>query len=183
MNLIAKCFFVFLVAFLILIAALWIVPAPAAPTGQLHPEYSSMLKSGSSVAADSTVKWLAYLFGVGVIGIFGFCIVIGSRKKDQKIQQNLRRVIAFGIALYLIVYTLMLISYWQYYETGSQAFIAGFPIPTSWMIYGMWTAPAAITIFFVLKFDDWILKPEEIEAFHQIVAERRKREQGLSPDS
>jgi hypothetical protein len=69
----------------------------------------------------------------------------------------------------------MVFAYWDYQETNSTSYFGGFPIPTAWMLYGMWFVPAIITSAYIFKFDDWVLTKEEEKQFHEIVAARRKR--------
>ena len=174
MENIVKWFFGFLVAFVFLIALLWVLPAPEAATGRLHPEYRTMLQSGESVADRPATKWMAWLFGWGVIGVFGFVLFIGAYKKNREKRRQIYRALLFGLILYLAVYTSMVVAWWSYHADGSAVWIWGFPTPTAWMLYGLWFAPLFITFIYIFKFNDWILSAEELEVFHKIVAEKRK---------
>ncbi len=177
-----KWFFAFLAMFLILIAAIWLTPAVPGATGSLHPTFKTMLKSGDYAGGGVAIKWLSYLFGLGIIGIFGFCIFTGLKKKDGAIPRNMRLILFFGFTAYVIIYSLMVFSYWEFQQNDNPAFTGGFPVPTAWMLYGMWFVPAVITVTYIVKFDDWILTKEEEDRFHEIVAARRKREAAVSDE-
>lgn len=176
MNNIFKWFFGFTLLFILIIVAIWLSPAVPGATGTLHPEFKTMLKSGNYTGGSSAIQWLSYLFGLGIIGIFAFCVFIGSRKKDKKIQSKIYRVLFIGFSAYILTFSLMVFSYWNYQETNSTNYFGGFPLPTAWMLYGMWFVPAIITSVYIFKFDDWVLTREEEKQFHEIVAARRKRE-------
>ncbi|MEM6963818.1 MAG: hypothetical protein AAF573_03565 [Bacteroidota bacterium] len=168
-------FFILLIGFLALILTLRIIPAPENATGTVHPKFDTMLHGGTSVAADPTVKWLAYLFGLFVISVFAFVLFLGATKKDANLNTKIRRVFTFGFLAYTFVYTLMVFAYWKNYPSPSDDFILGFPKPTAWMMYGMWFTPLIFTFVYIFKFKDWILTPEEEARFHEIVKARSKR--------
>ena len=155
-----------------LIAGLWIYQPLNVPTGQLHPEYSTMLRSGESVAADPLVKWMAYLFGLGIISIFALALLIGARKEDPGKQRGLSRALGWGLGAYFIVYTLFVIVYWQYAGEATTGFALGFPIPTAMMLYALGFVPLVMTFVYLVKFRDWVLTEEEEERFKEIMANK-----------
>lgn len=167
--------FIFLVGFLFLIVLIWIFPVPTAATGMLHPTYSTMLKSGTSVAAVPLSKWLAFFFGIGVLGTFSFLLVIGAKKASAVKNRKINRSLLLGIGIYLAMYGWMMLSYWSY-EPGD-GFFLGFPLPTAWMLIGMGLMPLFFTVLYIVNFNNWVISPEEIATFQQIVAARRKREE------
>lgn len=169
-------FLAILISFIFVIIGLWVTPVLEFPTGQLHPIFSTMLKSGSSVADGDTTKWLAYLFGLGIIGIFGAMIYVSTDIKNKTSRKKFRKLYAFCFFMYVLVYSLMVFSYWNYRAEGAGDFIMGFPKPTAWMMYGMWATPLILTLTYIFKFDEFVLTPEELEKFHKIVAARRARE-------
>lgn len=172
---ISMWFFIFLIGFLSLIGLMWIFPVPAAATGMLHPTYSTMLKSGTSVSAVPVSKWLAFFFGIGVLGTFSFLLVIGAQKSSAIINRQINRSLLVGIVVYFAMYGLMMLAYWNY-EPGGDFFL-GFPLPTAWMLLGLGLMPLFFSALYIIKFDTWVISQEEINRFHEIVAARRKREE------
>lgn len=172
---IIKLFFGFLLTFGLLIVALWISDVPANATGGTDTTYSTLNHSGVTVASNPTVKWLAYLFGMGIISIFGFMIFIGGRKKEVVIRKKLYRVLAIGIAALLFGFTMLTQSWWNYVETNSMDYFMGLPKPTAWMLFGMMLIPTIITFFYTTKFEEWIYTAEDEERFAEIMANRRKK--------
>ena len=162
-------FLVFLLFFLVLIGLLVLLPVPSNPAGGQHPEYQTMLKSGSSVVAITSSKWLAYAFGLGVLGLFGFSIFLGAQKNPKAKNRKIQNWLWVGTALYLLVYTLMVFSYWDYAQTDQPAFWGGFPAPTAWMLFGLGIVPILFTCIYVFKFKEWVITKEELEQFNELI--------------
>jgi len=169
-----KTFLFCLIIFLLLILSLWYFPIPENASGTEHPTYKTMLHSGSDVMASNTTRVLSYLFGLGVIMMFYFFILFGSDRK--KSSGNLKLWINLGFIVYLVVYTLSFFSYLNYETTGHDNFFFGWPTPTAWMIYGMWSAPMILVLVYVIKFKEWILNEEDELEFQRILARRKERE-------
>lgn len=160
-----------LLGLLIIIIALWVLPDIPQSTSQLHPEYGTLLKSGNSVTAQSSVKWLAYLFGLFILFIFVATIFIGAKRKRST--GNLRYWLLAGALAYAITYHFSIMAYWSYAEAGQTAYFGGLPIPTAWSIYGIWSVPIIMTLVYVFRFDEWILDKQDMEEF-KVLVERRE---------
>jgi len=175
MDTIVKIFFGFLLAFGLLIVALWTSDVPENATGFIDADYKTLLHSGQTVASTAATKWLAYFFGIGIIGIFGFVLFMGGRKKEVEIRKQVYRVLAIGLILYLLVYSAMVTSWWNYVETNSMEYFMGLPKPTAWMVFGMLLIPFFISYFYITKFEDWIYTEEDEKRFIEIMANRKTR--------
>ena len=175
MDTIIKIFFGFLLAFGLLIIALWMSDVPQNATGTVDANFKTLLHSGQTVAITSTTKWLAYFFGMGIISIFGFVIFIGGRKKDPVIRKKMYRALAIGLILYFIVFNGMMNSWWSYVETNSMEYFMGLPKPTAWMIFGMLLIPFFISFFYITKFEDWVYTKADEQRFAEILANRKRK--------
>jgi len=175
MDTIVKIFFGFLLAFGLLIVALWTSDVPQNATGFTDADYKTLLHSGQTVASTSTSKWLAYFFGIGIIGIFGFVLFMGGRKKEVGIRKQVYRVLAIGLTLYLLVYSAMVTSWWNYVETNSMEYFMGLPKPTAWMVFGMLLIPFFISYFYITKFEDWFYTEADEKRFAEIMANKKRR--------
>lgn len=171
-----RFFLIFLITFIILIITLWIVPTPKAATGTVHPEFSTLLKSSGNIVDIPLGRYLAYAFGLGVIGCFAFLLYVGTNKKNKEAQSGIRKVYWLTFIAYVFVYTLTFWSYLDYHDGISNNYFGGFPAPTAWMLYGMWFVPGILTLAYIFKFQNWILTEEEEAEFYEIVKARRARE-------
>ncbi len=146
---------------------------PIASTGKVHEQFNTMAHSGSSVTASSQVKWLAYFFGMGIILIFGFAVSMGAKKYGRF--GDIKKWLFIGVIAYLLVFTLLTFSYWNYTEDYQLNIFGGLPAPTALMLYGLGTIPIVLTIVYVTKFRNWILTEEEEKRFKEIVKRRNER--------
>jgi len=168
---------VLLIAVLAMIVAMANVPPVQQASGILHPEYKTMLKSGNSVVISTPVKWLAYLFGLGILGIFTWFVFIGARKKQPEKRKRINRTLGIFFLFYVIIFSLMVFSYWDYSVAEGNNYFWGFPIPTAWMMYPFWFSPIIITLVLIFRFDDYVINDEELAAFNALVKARKaKRE-------
>ena len=168
-----QIFFAVLMGFLVLIIALWFVLPPEGATGYQHETYEKMRKGGESLSSLPATKWLAFLFGLFVLTVFGLCLAIGYRKNGRL--KEVRPWLWAGMIGYIAVYTLMVVSYWKYIGGGDSSYFGGVPAPTAWMLYGVWFFPLFFTVIYIWKFDDWVVTPQDLERFHQLVEENKKK--------
>ncbi len=169
-----KIFFALLLGWLLLVILLMLQPAPAGMTGTLHPTYQTMFSSGAVVLPDGPFQILSYLFGVFVIFVFTACLIVGTLRAGQWGRMH-RWILAFG-ALYLSIYTMLVIAWWRYAEYGLEGIFGGFPIPTAWMIYGIWFSPFLLTILYISFFHKWTLTDADMAVFRSLVEQNRQQE-------
>lgn len=156
-----------LIGLLLVILALWILPEVSVATGQLHPTYSTMLKSGNTITGQDSIKWLAYLFGMLILIVFVVSIFIGAKR--QRDTGNLRYWLLAGGLAYLLTYHFSVMAYWKYAGADGTNYLLGLPTPTAWVIYGLWSVPILMTLTYVLGFDQWVLAKEDMENFEQLI--------------
>lgn len=155
---------------IILLAA--ISPEVVGATGVPHPDFKGMLISPANIDEVTHTRWLGYLFGTGIIALFGVMLFIGNRKKGRI--TSMGKWLWLGIIAYFLVYTALVISHWMYAANKGGPFVFSMPVPTAWMIFGAWFIPLIITIAYVVKFDDAVISEEEIESFHEYLKEQNK---------
>ena len=162
-------FFV-LLSLLLIIALAAVFPEVVGATGADHPEFIGMKISPANIDQQTSTRWLGYLFGIGIICLFGVMLFIGSLKKG--VMTSIGIPLLVGIVVYLVVFSLMVFSHWSYAKHGGGDFSLFMPKPTAWMIYGVWFVPLIITIAYVLKFEEAIISDQEIEDFHAFIKEQ-----------
>lgn len=171
---ISHWFFIFLLAFGLVIVLLLFMDQPISPTGKAHEQFKTMLHSGESVIANKSSKWLAYLFGVGIIGIFGFAVSFGAKKNGKF--EGIKPWLFIGVIAYLIMYTMMVYFYWDYSFTKDAIYFGGYPLPTALMLYGLSTVPMILTLVYILKFKSWILTEDDEARFAEIMKRRTTKQ-------
>lgn len=142
--------------------------------GYDHPRYRTMQASGSGLVRHGRILWLGWGFGVLYIGFFISCLALGMRKKE-KVGPALIPLTVGG-AIFAGIMTLMFFAYRGYMNEESHGFFLALPIPTAWMIYGLWVFPHCFMFLYVFTFDRWNLTHDEVRQFHEMVAEKRGNE-------
>ena len=139
-------------------------------TGVPHPDYKGMLIAPETTDHHNHTKWLGYLFGCGVLGLFLVMLLIGNRKKGKI--TSIGSWIMVGMFFYFIGFSLMVFSNWGYVHSESNEFVFQMPKPTAWMIYVVWFIPLIITISYIVRFEDSIISHDEIVAFQEFLKEQ-----------
>lgn len=168
-----QAFFIFLLLVLGLIFLMYAFPIPQGSTGIPHGDIPTMLKGTNAVTQHSSSKYLSFFFGVGILGILTFCLLIGARKSN--VGRKIQYTVLAMIAVYFAGYVLMCQSYWSYSLGNNDQFWGGFPIPTAFMLYWLWGCPLILTSVYIWKFDEWVISPDEIKEFKTIVEQRNKK--------
>ena len=162
--------FVVLLFLLAIIVLAGVLPTVPGATGAPHPEFPGMFISPADIDQEDHTRWLGYLFGLGIIALFGIMLLVGNRKKGKF--TSIRPWLIIGLIIYTLVYTGMTVSHWSYSLNEGGPFILSMPAPTTWMIVGVWFVPFIITIAYILKFEDAVISDQEIEEFERFIEER-----------
>lgn len=169
-----KILFAVLLSILAVILIAAIVPDVPQVTGVPHPEYKGMFVGPNNIDQVSHTRWLGFFYGVGIIFLFAIFLIIGNSKNGKS--TPIRKWIIVAMVVYLIVFTMMVMSHWSYSDNDGGPFVLFMPAPTAWMIYAMWFVPLIITLAFVFKFEEAIISDQEIEEFQQFLKEQEVKD-------
>lgn len=172
MNL-SKIIFALLIGFLLIIAAIWMIPEPPGSTGILHPDFKTMLHGGVTMKGNIALQVLSFLFGFALLSLIFALIFLGARKGGQP--TGARRWIWLGYGLTIFNYLMIFTSYLKSLH-GDTSFLLAFPTASAWMLYGLFISPAIVVIIYVWRFNDWVLTEEDMERFRELVEENKKKE-------
>lgn len=167
--------YAWVIVFLIIICFLFFTTPPTFVTGQPHDVYKTMLRGGESMSTSSVTNVLAYLFGLMATGTLCLFLIVGAIRKGRL--DGIRPWLILASLVYLIVFTLTYLSDVHYVASEHSRFFLGWPVPTAWMIYAMWSAPLLFMFIYVFKFRDWILTEEDESRFSELVNARKAKEQ------
>jgi hypothetical protein len=141
--------------------------------GAPNEGHATMLSGGDGAARYENVWWLALLFGLTQIVFFLAALAVGGRKKSG--YGPLKMPIVIGGIAYAIVFAGMILSHRSYVDDDNPALFLGFPIPTAWMMYGVWLVPLVFMFLYLIKFDDWFFTEKDRKKFDEIVARQGER--------
>lgn len=153
---------VVLLAMLAVLGYLFAVEPPAS-TGVLHPEIGAMLRGGDGLARHGPILGAVWLFGLLVIALFVTLLIFGVRRHGTVGPAG--RALAAGGALYAATFCALMWTYRAWLHDPSDRQLFSFPVPSAWMLYGISALPLVFVALYVLRFDRWILPPDELEAF------------------
>ena len=159
-------------ALLALLVVGLIYPAPAEIMAAPHPDYPSMLRSGTASPGGPWTLRAGYLTGLLVIFLMTVTSMVGIRSDDRRGQ----RLMITASLVYAATFIAMAVSYSNYVEHGFTGTILGFPPPTAWMLYGMWHIPWLMVFVYVLPWDSVSFPPESQERFDALLREKREAE-------
>ena len=144
--------------------------------GFTHPEFETMQVGGDGAERHAKVLWLGWGFGMLQIAFFLTCLAFGSRKHGR-VGPFLKPIAIAGV-IYAAIFTMMFVAYRGYANEDSHALFLALPIPTAWMIYGVWIFPLFYMLLYMYHFDSWTFTEEDQAEFDRLVAARRATEAG-----
>ncbi len=137
--------------------------------GITHPRFATMQSGGDGLARHQPVLWLGWAFAMLQVALFISLLACGGEKQGRL--GPLKVPLLVGGMLYAAVFTALIYSYHQYMREDMHAMFLSLPIPTAWMIYGVWPIPVVFVFAYMLTFDRWVFRPEDKRRFEQLLAE------------
>lgn len=143
---------------------------PEAVSGVAHPEFGSMSQGGDASRHEGRLVG-GWLYGSLQIGLFVFLIgqCVPSGRPG-------RWLIGASGGAYLAIYLGLILSYGKGVEGAP--FLLGFPLPTAWLVFGMWPISAIFAVLYATQYTKWIYTPEDAKRFQAI----KERYQGDAED-
>lgn len=141
-----------------------------------HPEYSTMQVGADGEARHSRILWVGWFFGVSQIVLFIAALSLGMRKEHGL--GPIKVPLVTGGAIFVIIFTLLILTYREYMLGESTALFLGFPIPTAWMVFGIWIFPVFFVVLYLRAFDTWYLTDADRARFDALLAEAKREAHG-----
>lgn len=139
--------------------------------GFTHPRFATMQRGGSGVARYERILWFGCGFGLLQILFFVCLLAYGGQKQGRL--GPLKVPLIIGGIVYAAIFISMLYTYQGYILEQNHAMFLSLPVPTAWMIYGLWPVPLVFMFLFMFKFDSWIFRQEDMARFEEILAEKQ----------
>jgi len=159
-------------------AIVWVFLTPEVPDGHgfAHDRFSAMDQGGDGADRHGPVMFSGWLLGASSIAIFVGLLAWAAERAMSTGSPNVRRLtFVVGGLLFEGLFALMMLAYRDSLVVPTEpAFIGPFPAATSWLLFGVWMAPAFFIVLFVVLFNRWFLSPAAMARFEQLVEERRR---------
>lgn len=143
-----------------------------------HPDYSTMQRGGPGKERHDHILWLGWFFGVVVCTLFVSLLAFGARRNDEV--GSIKIPFTIGGVIYVLIWSAMIWSYRGYMNGDTESRFLLLPIPTAWMVYGIWLFPAFFIVLFVVKYEEYFWNDESERKFNEILEAKKCREEGAA---
>ena len=152
----------------IVVGFLFFIEEPVGAHGEAHSQFASTMLKGD-IGSDrlGRVRWLGLAFALLQTMFFVVSLLLGIRQEDRVLLW-----FAIGGILYATTLTALVVTESVYAQGGARDIVLGFPLPTAIMIYGVGGVPVIFSCFYVLRFDRWVLKPEDLQRINELAREQ-----------
>ena len=167
-----KLIFLIFLAMVLVIVSAFILHDGTYNHGEQHPDHIEMNQGGDGTRhQQGHTLLLGVTFGVLQIILFVTLLSFGLRAIPQQ-----RITLLVGAIIYLGIFLAMVLSYRATIAGGvthPPKLFLGLPVATAWMIYGLGGIPLFFALLYVIRFDRWVLTPEDHQVFRDAVEEAR----------
>ncbi|NND99540.1 MAG: hypothetical protein HKN47_19670 [Pirellulaceae bacterium] len=139
--------------------------------GFAHPELANMQVGGDGALRHEQILWFGWAFGILQVAFFVALIAYGGSKQGKL--GPLKAPILIAGILYAVTFTAIVYTYQGYMLEDDHTMFLSLPVPTAWMIYGLWIVPMLFVLLYMLTFDSWTFRDEDMKRFEELVAQKR----------
>ena len=111
---------------------------------------AAMLVAADSAANDRDLAGPGYLYGATMIILFVVCILMST--EDAQHRHLLQTLVVLGGIVFLATFTYM---FWSWTSADAATFVGPFPRATTWMVFGVTTAPMLFGAVYVIGYRHW----------------------------
>jgi len=174
------------VACSVLLALLWILVlivflTPEATNGHgiEHATVRHMDQGGDGPQRHEAVFVTGCLLGSTMIALFVGLLAWSTMREPCRASadQGAASESAGHLACFLVggllfeaVFGMLCYSYWVSLTDPTADFVGPFPPGVSWMLFGVWLFPAFFVVLYVVSYHRWILPPENVQRFAELVS-------------
>jgi len=152
------------------VGLLFFISEPPGGHGTAHARFADTMNQGSTgFDRLGGVRWLGLAFALLQAVFFVVVLFLGTKERG-----SLRGWFAAVGFLYLAMFTALVIAEAAYAQGSARDIVLGFPLPTAIMVYGVGGTPILFSMFYLLQFDRWILKPEDLQRIQELARQRRQ---------
>ena len=154
----------------ITLGLLFFVTEPSGGHGTVHARFPDTMNQGSTGTDRlGNVRWIGLSFALLQASFFVVVLFLGT--KERRALGSWFGSVGF---LYLMMMTVMIFVEAAYAKGDTRDIVLGLPLPTAIMVYGVGGIPVLFSVFYLLQFDRWILKPEDLQRIEEFVRTRRQ---------
>lgn len=161
--------FLFLLAIAGITLFILLSDVPQNASGMSHESLTGVSVGGDGVARLETIGRAPFYFQICVIFLATSLLYMGvpERRRDGRFRLLFLAAAGYALFVWFNLYT----SYEAYHETGTVQVLFGFPVPTNWFLWGVWSGFVVFDLLYVFAFRRYFLHPEDEQAFQDLLTE------------
>lgn len=176
LNLLKPIYLVFALLLVLAGITLFVLnsPVPEGATGAAHGSIAAMTVGLDGQDRLVSIGRAPFYFQIVVIlmSVCLFYMGVPNARQDTRFHMLMAAGLFYALFVWLMLYT----GYETYLKTGMVEVVFGFPVPTNWMLWGIWTSFAFFNLIYVLYFRAYFLHPDDEAAFEELVQELKVAE-------
>ena len=160
----------FLVATVLLVSVV-MVEEPANSRGEVHSDIQSMRQGGDAASRNTDVFSQIWILGLSMIVMYALLMSLGvsPQRRDRCLALYLGCAALFVGA----TWSALMVTYRDSWTGAMPPIFLGFPIPSAWMLYGMWASPLLFIGIYWFGFRRWIFTVEDENRYEALCARLR----------
>ncbi|PCJ23313.1 MAG: hypothetical protein COA96_12140 [SAR86 cluster bacterium] len=144
---------------------------PVANAGGIaHPDIPGMRVGGDGIARLAHIGTLAFLFqSLLLLLVVCLCALgVAERHRSKELFLYFAGTFIFSILVWWQMYA----GHQAFMESGTTSYFMGFPVATSWQVYGTWLSAIPLVFIYSMGFRKFIFTKEDEEKFNQLIAKQ-----------
>ena len=140
--------------------------------GMAHPQIPGMQSGGDGAARIEHIGYLAFAFHCLLLSLIICLCSLGVA--EHRRSREFMLYMGGTLCLMLVVCWQMYSGHQQFLQTGTTAYFMGFPLATSWQVYGTWLGAIPLILIYTLGVRKYIYTVEDEEKFEQLLTEMKE---------
>lgn len=157
----------FLVATVLLISVV-MVEEPANSRGEVHSEIQSMRQGGDAASRNTDI--FSQVWGLGLSMIVMYALFMSLGVSPQRRDRCLALYLGCATLFVGATWSALMVTYRDSWTGVMPPTFLGFPIPSAWMLYGMWASPLLFIAIYWFGFRRWIFTVEDENRYEALCA-------------
>ncbi len=141
---------------------------PSNVTGEEHAQLKSLEIGGPGAKRHEPIMAAGWLLGTLILTLIVALMAFAYRGRLKVVGPPL----AVALGIQIAIYTAMMLSYARQLDASSSELVLAFPVPTAWLLYGLWASKLLFVVIFVVTFDSAYWRPQDQAVFERLLAQR-----------
>jgi len=150
-----------------------VAPDTPYPGSGRHPEHSEMHVSGRAAEYDADLAVPGAIAGVLMISVFVLALLLGAGHNGAHTEFVL--LVAVCSCLLIGSFLMMMMACEDYIQSPSPRLAGGLPVPSAWMIFGVWVTPVSFLAVYIAGFQRWVMTSDDRNKLQTLIADRSRK--------